>query len=62
MTDVIVVNKGYTKRKYKGFTITHLANTLTFKAYDSAGTLRACKSTLRETKRAIDRLLEGATL
>lgn len=59
MSDVIVVAKGYTKRQYRGFVITHLTGTLTFKAYDSAGNLRACKSKLRDVKRAVDKILDS---
>ena len=56
---VIVFAKGYTKHTYKGFTITHLKDTLTYKAYDSDGTLRACKSRLKDVKREIDRITAG---
>lgn len=47
---------GYTEREYKGFVITHLSGTMTFKAYDDEGELRACKSTLKDIKRAINKI------
>lgn len=48
---------GYTEREYKGFVITHLSGTMTFKAYDDEGELRACKSTLKDIKRAINKII-----
>ena len=48
---------GYTVRKYKDFTITHLEDTLTFKVY-IGDQLFCCKSTLKAAKREIDRFYE----
>lgn len=50
----------YTERRYRGYLITHLHGTLTFKVYDDDGELIECKSTLKDTKKAIDRLIKEA--
>ena len=45
-----------TTRVYKGFTITHLHGTMTFKVYDG-DMLVACVSTLKAAKKVVNNLV-----